>query len=150
MFERVLLCHDGTDAGRRALKQGAELAIRFGSTVHVLVAVQAPPLDPAIVAGSLGYPCLVNLETDYQLVASQSVERLKAKGLAARGHVAYGNIIENIAGFAKSHSIDLIVVGQYPRVSGRRWWSGPERQSLAESVDCAVLIAVNVENDVSL
>jgi hypothetical protein len=37
MFKRVLLCHDGTNIGRRALKQGAELAISVGAEVHVVI-----------------------------------------------------------------------------------------------------------------
>ena len=39
--------------------------------------------------------------------------------------------------------VDLIVVGIYPKAAGGRWWSGPDRQSLAERVNCAVFIAVD-------
>jgi nucleotide-binding universal stress UspA family protein len=145
MFKRVLLCHDGTDYGRRALKQGAELAIALGSQVHVLIVVQQQALTAAVTAASLGHACVAEPETDYDLMVSQSIERLKVRGVSAQGHVAYGNVIEKIAECAKQQSIDLVVVGQYPRAAGRRWWSGPERQSLADSVDCAVLIAVNTE-----
>jgi nucleotide-binding universal stress UspA family protein len=146
MFKRVLLCHDGTEYGRRALKQGAELAISLGAQVHVLIVVQEQVLTPAVTAASLGHTCIIEEERDYSSMVAQSIERLKARGVSAQGHVAYGNIIEKIAECAKQQSIDLIVVGQYPRADGRRWWSGPQRQSLAESVDCAVLIAVNTEN----
>ncbi len=146
MFKRVLLCHDGSEFGRRALKQGAELAIAFGSEVHVLIVVEEQRLSPAVTAASLGYASLVAPETDYRAMMLQSIDRLKGRGANAYGHVAQGNIIETIAQFAKREAIDLIVVGQYPRSSGRRWWSGPDRQSLAESVECAVLIAVNSDS----
>ena len=36
MFKRVLLCYDGTEAGRRALRRGAELAMLLGAQVYVL------------------------------------------------------------------------------------------------------------------
>jgi hypothetical protein len=35
MFKRVMLCYDGTEVGRRALKRGAELAILVGARVYV-------------------------------------------------------------------------------------------------------------------
>jgi hypothetical protein len=35
MFKRVLLCYDGSEAGRRALKRGTELAIRLGAHVQL-------------------------------------------------------------------------------------------------------------------
>jgi len=36
MFKRVLLCYDSTEAGRRALRRGAELAVLLGAQVYVL------------------------------------------------------------------------------------------------------------------
>jgi hypothetical protein len=53
MFKRVLLCHDGTDVGRRALKQGAELAISLGSDVHILILPPEENVSPAVSAASV-------------------------------------------------------------------------------------------------
>jgi nucleotide-binding universal stress UspA family protein len=145
MFKRVLLCHDGTEHGRRALKQGAELAISLGAEVHVLILVGDETLSAAVAAGSVGHVCLVDEEATYRTMLSESIARLQARGVKAYGHLARGNVIQQIVAFSKSLAVDLIVVGQYPNQSGRRWWSGPERASLAESVDCAVLIAVNTD-----
>ena len=36
MFKRVLLCYDGSVAGRRALRRGADLAVHLGAQVYVL------------------------------------------------------------------------------------------------------------------
>jgi hypothetical protein len=47
MFKRVLLCYDGSEAGRRALKRGAELAILVGAQVHVLSII---PIGVAVTA----------------------------------------------------------------------------------------------------
>jgi len=59
MFKRVLLCYDGTEVGRRALKRGAELAILVGAQAYVLsiipttVAVpRSLPAPPAMHASS--------------------------------------------------------------------------------------------------
>lgn len=147
MFKRVLLCHDGSEFGRRALKQGAELAISMGAEIHILIVLSDEPMNPAVVAGSLGHACVIgDIDSSFKDMLRQSIERLKARGVDARGHIARGSVIESISASAKSLAADLIVVGQYPSSGGRRWWSGPERRSLAESVDCAVLIAVNTEH----
>jgi nucleotide-binding universal stress UspA family protein len=143
MFKQVLLCYDGTRAGRAALRQGAELAILVGARVHVLSIIPAGVMDPAVLAGAAGHACMVDTESEYRKLLLESIEWLKARGVTATGHLAQGNTVEQIAGHARRVEADLIVVGNYPRAAGGRWWSGPERQSLAERVNCAVLIAVD-------
>jgi nucleotide-binding universal stress UspA family protein len=52
MFKRVLLCYDGSEVGRRALKRGAELAILVGARVYVLSIIPSGMADAAVVAGA--------------------------------------------------------------------------------------------------
>ena len=52
MFKHVLLCYDGSKAGRAALKQGAELAILVGAEVHVLSIISSEVPDPVVLAGA--------------------------------------------------------------------------------------------------
>ena len=52
MFKHVLLCYDGSRAGRAALKQGAELAILVGAKVHVLSIISSEVPDPVVLAGA--------------------------------------------------------------------------------------------------
>jgi nucleotide-binding universal stress UspA family protein len=142
MFERVLLCQDGSDAGRVALKRGAELAIYLNAKVFVLSIVSDAAFDAASNALSLGYASVVNSEVEYRRSLEESVGRLKARGVEAEGFLARGNTIDTIVEYSKRLSIDLIVVGHYPKPAGGRWWSGPERAALAERVSCSVLIAM--------
>ena len=142
MFERVLLCHDGSDAGRIAFKRGAELAMHLNAKVSVLSIVSDAALDAPSIALSLGYASMANTEVEYRRLLSESVGRLKARGLEADGFMARGNTIDTIVEYSKRLSIDLIVVGHYPKPAGGRWWSGPERTALAERVSCSVLIAM--------
>ena len=78
-----------------------------------------------------------------ETLLDESIEWLRVRGVAATGYLAHGNTLEEIVAHAKRLAVDLIVVGLYPRPSGGRWWSGPDRQSLAERVNCAVFIAVD-------
>ena len=60
MFKRVLLCYDGTEAGRRALRRGAELAILLGAQVAVLSIVTDGVANAAVLAGAAGQACIVD------------------------------------------------------------------------------------------
>jgi nucleotide-binding universal stress UspA family protein len=146
MFERVLLCYDGSTAGRRALKRGAELAILVKAKVFVLSIVSSSDVDPALIASSVGTVCLVDSELEHRRLLDESIALLSARCVEAQGYLARGNTIDEIVAYAKRLSVDLVVVGHYPKPSGGRWWSGSERASLAERVNCCVFIAVNEAN----
>jgi nucleotide-binding universal stress UspA family protein len=141
MFKHVLLCYDGSRTGRAALRQGAELAILVGAKVHVLSIIPSDVPDPVLMAGAAGHACVIDREGDARRLLDESIEWLKVRGVTASGRLTQGNTIDRIAAEAKRLAVDLIVLGNYPRAAGGRWWSGPERQSLAEQVNCAVLVA---------
>jgi nucleotide-binding universal stress UspA family protein len=146
MFKRVLLCYDGSVVGRRALKRGAELAILVGARVYVLSIIPGGLADAAVVAGAAGHACIVDEAAGYRKLLDDSIELLKARGVAAEGYLASGNIIEQIVDYSRRLAIDLIVLGHYPQPSGGFWWGSPNRASLAERANCCVLVAVNDEN----
>jgi nucleotide-binding universal stress UspA family protein len=147
MFKRVLLCYDGSEAGRRALKRGAELAILVGAQVYVLSIIPNEAAGAAIVAGAAGHACLVDEAGGYRQLLDESIEWLKARGVSAEGYLASGNTIEQIVAFSRRLAIDLIVLGHYPQPSGGFWWSSTHRSSLAERANCCVFVAVNVSDE---
>ena len=142
MFKRVLLCYDGSMTSRRALKRGAELAILVGAEVHVLSIVATDSVSATLSAAAAGHTCIVDEDQEYQKLLDESIALLAARGVKAVGYLAHGNTIEQIVTYSTRLAVDLIVIGHYPTSAGRRWWSGPERASLAERVNCCVFIAV--------
>jgi nucleotide-binding universal stress UspA family protein len=147
MFKRVLLCYDGSAAGRRALKRGAELAILLKAQVHVLSIIPSVVADAAVIAGATGHACLVDDSSAHRKMLDESLEWLKARGVAAEGYLATGNTLDQIAAYAKRLAIDLIVLGHYPQPAGGFWWSSSQqRASLAERVGCCVFVAVSADN----
>src|SRR5216683_8270439 len=96
MFKRVLLCYDGSEAGRRALKRGAELAILVGAQVYVLSIIPTGMADAAVAASAAGHACLVDEAGGYRKLLDESIEWLKARGVSAEGYLASGNTIEQI------------------------------------------------------
>jgi nucleotide-binding universal stress UspA family protein len=146
MFKRVLLCYDGSDAGRRALRRGADLATHLGAQVYVLSIIPAGALDPVLVAGAAGQACIVGQDHGYRKMLDESVEWLKTRGLSAEGYLTSGNTIDRIIEYANKLAIDLIVLGYYPQPSGGFWWSSSQKTTLAERARCCILVAVNAES----
>jgi nucleotide-binding universal stress UspA family protein len=147
MFKRVLLCYDGTEAGRRALRRGAELAILLGAEVSVLSIVPSQVASAAVVAGAAGHACIVDESSELRKLLNESVEWLKARGVSAQGHLASGDYIDQIIAFSQRLNSDLIVLGHYPLPTGGFWWSGTKRVSLAERAKCCVFVAVNAADE---
>jgi len=147
MFKRVLLCYDGSEVGRRALKRGAELAILVGAQVFVLSIVPGGMADAAVIAGAAGHACLVGEAGGHRKLLDQSVEWLKARNVVAEGYLASGNTVEQILAFARRLAVDLIVLGHYPQPSGGFWWGSSQRASLAERANCCVFVAFSAPDD---
>ena len=147
MFKRVLLCYDGTEAGRRALRRGAELAILLGAHVSVLSIATDDLGNAAVLAGAAGQACIVDEPAHYHKLLSESVDWLKARGVSAEGHATNGDYLEQIVAFAARLNADLIVLGHYPRPTGGSWWSASKRTSLADRVKCCIFVAVNAADD---
>ena len=147
MFKRVLLCYDSTEAGRRALRRGAELAVQLGAQVHVLSIATDDAANPTLLAGAAGQACIVDEPGRYRKLLTESLDWLNARGVSAEGYLTSGEYIEEIIAFSSRLNIDLIVLGHYPRPSGGAWWSGSKRASLADRVKCCVFVAVNAADE---
>lgn len=112
MFKRVLLCYDGTNAGRRSLRRGAELAIELKAHVDILAIVPGDAANPAVIAAAAGFTCLVDESSvGPAQVLGESIQRLKDRGVVAQAHMARGDTIDQITAHAKRLAIDLIVFG---------------------------------------
>jgi nucleotide-binding universal stress UspA family protein len=147
VFKRVLLCYDGTDAGRRALRRGAELAILLNSEVHVLSIKQTETPSPAVMAGASGHACLIDEAEGDRRLLDESLMWLRARGVPATGSLASGDTSDLIVASAERLHVDLIVLGHYPRAAGGFWWSSRNRASLADRVSCCVFVAVAAPAD---
>src|ERR1700677_4819591 len=99
MFKRVLLCYDGSEAGRRALLRGAELAVLLGAQVHVLSIIPSGIADAAVAAGTVGYPCVVEDAGGYRKLLEESLAWLKARGVTGEGHLTSGDTLDQIAAY---------------------------------------------------
>jgi nucleotide-binding universal stress UspA family protein len=140
-FKNILLCYDSTLQGRRALIQGAELAQELGAETHLLAVSGAVPGG-----GMLDQPSDIAMreqERTIREVLNEGVERLKARGLEATGHVAYGRPMEQIPKVAHALGVDLVVVGYRPVGKLARWWGAPGNAQLLDLVACSILVSID-------
>jgi nucleotide-binding universal stress UspA family protein len=140
MYQHILLCYDGTAEGRRALRQGADVAMCMKSRVHLL-AICRNLLSTAVPEGVT--PELVQAEesTASQLL-DEGVQWLKDRGMHADGELVYGNPMVHIPAVAKRIGADLIVVGYRFRHRLARWWSEEEEATLLTRVSCSILVCM--------
>lgn len=139
-FKKILLCYDSSREGRRALVQGAELAQRVGAETHLLA------IAPAVAGSMVDSPSAVvisSVEKNVKEVLREGVERLRARGLTATGHLVFGDPIDQIPVVARHLGVDLIVVGHRPCGRITRWWSGPGNAQLLDRVACSILVSID-------
>lgn len=140
MYHNILLCYDGSEEGRNALKEGAEVALSMNAHTHLLAILRSRGAD--IAAGSLGPSHLPDAQQQAAMrILREGVEWLKARNLDAQGQLVFGDPVSRIATCARTLGCDLVVVGHHHRSRLARWWSEAEEETLIERTPCSVLVA---------
>src|SRR4051794_7409318 len=108
MYRCVLLCYDGSAEGRRALREGARVALAAGAKAHLLaicknlVATTAPEGVTA---------ALMDCQDDVARgLLEEGVRKLRELGVQAEGALVHGDPILEIPRVAREVRADLIVV----------------------------------------
>lgn len=142
MYHRILLAYDGTLAGRRALREGANVAIKFDATTYLLAVMKRAA------GAQIGYNydtgALVEEEvTHYQATLDEGVALLKEWQLDAEGTMVRGDPVNEISRFADEIDADLVVVGHDYKGSSARWWHTSLSASLLDKLPCSLLIGMH-------
>jgi nucleotide-binding universal stress UspA family protein len=141
MYRNILLCYDGTVEGRRALRQGADVAMAMKSRAYLL-AICRNLLSTAVPEGVT--PQLVQCEEDSaNQLLTEGVQWLRDHGVPAEGELVYGNPMVHIPAVARRIDADLIVVGHRYRNRLARWWSEEEESTLLHQVSCSILVCMD-------
>jgi nucleotide-binding universal stress UspA family protein len=142
MYYRIVLAYDGSLGGRRALREGANVAIKFNAATHLL-AVMKPAFGAQIGHGfDSGH--VVDTELNrFQGTLDEGVGLLKEWGLEATGHLVRGDPVGEISRLADEMEADLVVVGHGGHGPLSRWWRTPLSTSLLDRLNCSLLIAMH-------
>jgi nucleotide-binding universal stress UspA family protein len=140
MFGRILLCYDGTLEGRRALRQGAEVAYAMKATAFLLAICRDRSANAAPESAT---PELFGSEQRMaQALLDEGVHILREHGIAAEGEIAFGDPQVLIPLVATRIHADLIVIGHRQRGRLSRWWSEGQEVTLLHKVPCSIMVAI--------
>ena len=128
MFQRILLPLDGSELSAQVLPYAAEMAVRFGSEMHLLRSV--PPVSvPAFESGTMADPATAeNLLEAVQGQEAQIIRRaenylkehatgLRDQGLKVEVHVVVGPPAPSILDLCRREGVDLVVMATRGRSS---------------------------------
>lgn len=142
MYHNILLAYDGSLAGRRALREGANVAIRFDATTHLLAVMK--PAFGAQIGHGFDTGNMVDEEVrHFQSTLNEGVALLKEWGLHAQGNLVRGDPVVEISRLAADVNADLVVVGHDVKGPLSRWWRTSISASLLDKVPCSLLIGMH-------
>ncbi len=143
MYKRILLAYDGSKSGQKALLDCRDIA-QWSQATLTLIAVTPLSMQVIGVEGGIYDKNLAEYEKEkYPGILDEGLRQLAASGYQATGEVVLGDVVDEIARYAKKIEADLIVVG-HRHLDGwaARWWRGSVSKSLIENAPCSVLVAI--------
>jgi nucleotide-binding universal stress UspA family protein len=141
-YSRILLAYNGSQEGKRALLECADLAGFLRADTHLLAVASMPP-SLFLTEGFVPEELLEEEKKRTQAVLDEGIRGLRERGFNASGHLAVGEPVEEICRLAKQLGVDLIVLGHNQNTSfTARWWKGSVGASLLDYAPCSILIAL--------
>lgn len=145
MYRKILLAYDGSVEGRRALREGATLALKCKADVFLFAVID----NSAMMATSDGtFSGIVEGEKEeFESLLLEGVQRLEKMGFQPEHRLGWGQPAEQIVKLAKEINADLVVVGHRHKSPLERWWSGSVGGHLLNNLRCSLLIGQNEIDD---
>ena len=142
MYNRILLAYDGSEEGRRALLECANLAGELKAEVQLL-AVMPPYANMMMIEGLAVEDVLEHEKTRFKAVLEEGVAKLRERGFVVEGVLASGEPVDEICARAREINAELICVGHRRATTwAQRWWRGSVGANLIDHAPCSVLIAM--------
>src|SRR5881398_1558341 len=104
MYQRILLCYDGSAEGRNALREGAEIAMCMHAEA-ILLAICRSAIEDSIPEAVT--PALFQCDEDrVRAILDEGVAWLGERGLTARGVLVFGDPLTSIPDVARDVRAD--------------------------------------------
>ncbi|MBI5418847.1 MAG: universal stress protein [Deltaproteobacteria bacterium] len=138
MFTKILVAHDGSEHGWKALSVGLSVAAKFRGAVHCVSVKEKLPVYAATVGEVMEASGEMKAFFD-ELTARANAEAEKA-GVSLTVKILSGHEVQTIIEYAKSGKFDLMIIGFMGLSSlyDRIW--GSTSQNLTRLSPCTVMI----------
>ncbi|WP_349254396.1 universal stress protein [Haloplanus sp.] len=139
-YRTVLVTADGSDVAARAAPYGADMARRFGATLHALSVVDVQAEAGLFDAGGVRQEFVERLETRGQQAVDELVAGIETTDLEVRTSVVRGTAHDAIADYVVDNGVDLVVMSSEGQsgLAGQRL--GTVTGRVLRSVDRPVLV----------
>ena len=137
MFSKILIAHDGSPGGARALNTAILLARRLKAELH-MISVEELPRFPTSVDEVIEEKQEANHR--FAQVISQAAAQAKSERVKLATHVVAGHPVPAIVEFVELHHFDLLVIGYMGHTALYNRLIGGTTDRLVELARCAVLV----------
>ena len=138
MFTRILVGLDGSPGSLRAMEAAAEIAQRFGASLHAFSVIE----PAARYAGTVGE---VNeesaaAETYFRGVQEQARRIAGAHAVPLNVEIVHGHAAQTLADATRAGRFDLLVLGHSGHSGVWGSFLGTTTDKVSRHADCSVLI----------
>lgn len=138
MFTKILVAHDGSDHGWKALATGLSIARKFGANLHCITVREKLPVYAATVGEVL--EASGEAKAFFEELTARAHEEAEKAGVPLTVKILSGHEVQAIVEYAKSGKFDLLVIGFMGLSSlyDRIW--GSTSQTLTRLSPCTVIV----------
>jgi nucleotide-binding universal stress UspA family protein len=149
VLKQILVATDFSEPSEGAINYGRDLSRAYNATLHVIHVIED---IPAFYGPTVGFP-LAEVERNVEAAVQRDLDSTIAKHddgtlniVTAIGRGS--NAAHAITEYAKTHAIDLIIVGTHGRGAVSRFLMGSVAERVVRSSPCPVLTVHAPERDV--
>lgn len=144
MFNKILVCSDGSEAALKAARAAAEIAKKFDSRVVLLNVFTPSPSTMTFVGAPDAVP-YAQMAVGYADEVQEAVELRTGRifdemKVAYEGRREMGHPVDRIVGVAEEEQVDLIVMGSRGLGGFQRILLGSVSDGVLHHAHCPVLI----------
>ena len=137
----ILAPTDFSEHSHASLRYAVGLAERFGATLHLLhVLPDIVPVGPdAMMAPALPPEYYADTESESSVALKQALDPAWGTVETIQTSVRWGEAVEGVVGYAREHTIDLIVIATHGRHGLSHFLLGSAAERIVREAPCPVL-----------
>jgi nucleotide-binding universal stress UspA family protein len=136
MIHKVLIGYDGSEAAKKAVEFGLDLARKYAADIYVLAVASVPEFGGMVESEALIEQSRHHCEHSLQMLKA----KLSGELLAITYEVDIGSPAVRLVMYAERHGIDHIVVGHRGHTLFERWLLGSVAKQVMAYAACSVTV----------